>query len=76
MGQQWPAMGVLETAAVLEGMVCGKSPLGGGRHQPHYRAAEQMPHKLENNYTKEVLKLLKSSRAYNRFSNLGIWQRG
>ena len=57
MGQQWPAMGVLKTAAVLEGMVCGKSPLGGGRHQPHYRAAEQMPHKLENNYTKEVLKL-------------------
>ena len=50
-------MGVLKTAAVLEGMVCGKSPLGGGRHQPHYRAAEQMPHKLENNYTKEVLKL-------------------
>ena len=30
---------------------------------------------LQNNYTKEILALLESSRTHNRFPNLGIWQR-
>ena len=52
MFQQWPAVGTgALAAAILGGMVCGVSPLGGG----HYRDAEQMTHTLENNYTKEVL---------------------
>ena len=33
-----------------------------------------MTHKLENNYTKEVLALLQNSRIH-KFPNLGIWQR-
>ena len=45
-------------AADLGGLACGISPFGGGHHQLHCRAAEQMTHKLENNYTKEVLALL------------------
>ena len=59
MGQQWPAAGIgpLVTAD-LGGLDCGISPLGGGRHQPHHRATEQMTHKLEENYSKEVLVLL------------------
>ena len=52
MFQQWPAVGTAAlAAAILGGMVRRVSPLGGG----HYRAAEQMTHTLENNYTKEVL---------------------
>ena len=38
---------------------CGISPLGGGCHSPHHRAAKQMTHKLQNNYTKEILTLLR-----------------
>ena len=34
-----------------------------------------MTHKLENNYTKEVLALLQDSRAHNRFPNFGIRQK-
>ena len=45
-------------AAALGGKACGISPLGGGHQQPHCGAAEQMAHKLESNYTKEVLALL------------------
>ena len=59
MGQQWPAMetGAL-AAAGLGGAACALSPLGGDRHQPHHRAANQTTHKLENSYPKEVLSLL------------------
>ena len=38
---------------------CGISPLGGGHHWPHHRTAEQTTHKLQNNYTKEFLPLLR-----------------
>ena len=38
MGQQWPAAGAGALGAVDLGMD-GISPLGGGRHQPHHRAA-------------------------------------
>ena len=42
MGQQWPATGTeVLAAADLGGTECGLSPLGGGRHQLHCRAAEQ-----------------------------------
>ena len=44
--------------AALGRMAWRMSPLGGGRHWPHRRAAEQTTHKLENNYAKEVLALL------------------
>ena len=33
------------------------------------------PQKLQNNYTKEILTLLKSSRTPHRLPNLAIWQR-
>ena len=46
-------------AADLGHMACGVSPLGGGRHQPHYTANEQTTHKLQSNYTKEILALLR-----------------
>ena len=42
-------------AADLGGAACGISRLGGGRHSLHCRVAEQEIHKLENNYTKEIL---------------------
>ena len=38
---------------------CGISPLGGNHHLPHHKAIEQMTHKLRNNYTKEILGLLR-----------------
>ena len=44
--QQWPVAGTGALAAAdLGGTVC----------EPHYRATEQTTHKLESNYTKEVL---------------------
>ena len=59
MGQQWPVTGTGALAAAdLGGTVCGITTHGGGGHQPHHRATEQMTHKLENNYIKEVLALL------------------
>ena len=39
------------------------------------RQAQEMTPKLENNSTKEVLTLFKSSRAHNRFPNLEIQQK-
>ena len=45
-------------AADLGGKVCGLSPLGGGRLKTYHGATQQTTHKLENNYTKEVLTLL------------------
>jgi len=65
-GQQWPAVGTGALAA---------ADLGGAVWEPHYRAIEQTTHKVENNYTKEVLALCKRLRAHNRFPNLGIRQR-
>ena len=50
-GQHWPVSGALGTAD-LGHTACGISPLGGGCHKPHHKAAEQMNHKLQNNYTK------------------------
>ena len=38
----------------------------------HNKAAEQMTHKLQNNYTNQ---LSHCSATHNRFPNLGIWQR-
>ena len=58
MRQEWSDTGTGALAAAdLVGGACGISPLGGGCHYLHYRATEQMTHKLENNYTKEVLAL-------------------
>ena len=46
--------------ADLGGSVCGTSPLGEGHllEKPHHRVTKQTTHKLENNYTKEILALL------------------
>ena len=49
-------------AAVLEDVMC----------EPHHKAIEQTTHKLENNYTKKFSHCCESSRAHNRFPNLGI----
>ena len=38
---------------------CGISPLGGGHHEPYHTGIEQMTHKLQNNYTKEIIMLLR-----------------
>ena len=48
--QQWPATGTGTLVA---------AGLGGIVHEPHHRATKQTTHKLENNYTKEVLALLR-----------------
>ena len=48
-GQQWPAAG---TGAMTE------ADLGGMAIEPQHKATKQTHHKLENNYTKEVLALL------------------
>ena len=49
-GQQWPAAGTGALhAADLRGTAC----------EPHYRATKQTTHKLESNYTKEFLALLR-----------------
>ena len=76
IGQQWPAAGTVTPAAAdLGGTAWGTSPLGGGHHWLHHKASEQTTHKLQDNYTEELLALFccKTSRAYNRFPNLGIW---
>ena len=49
MDQQWPATGTGALAA---------ADLGGTAFETHHKATEQTTHKLENNYTKEVLTLL------------------
>ena len=49
MSQQWPAVG---KGAMTE------TDLGGMAIEPQHKATKQTPHKLENNYTKEVLSLL------------------
>ena len=60
MGEQWPAAGTGALAAAdLRHVVCGISPLRGDRHWPHHRAAGQTTHKLQNDYTKEILTLLR-----------------
>ena len=48
MGQQWLAAGIGTLVAAELGSVACES---------HHRATEQTTHKLENNYTKEVLSL-------------------
>ena len=55
-------------------LACGISPFVGGCQESHQRAAKQMTHTLENNYTKQILALVKSSKTHNRFPNLWIWQ--
>ena len=40
-------------------MQCGLSPLGGGYHYPHHKATKQMTQQLQNNYTKEILPMLR-----------------
>ena len=60
MGQQWPAVGTGALAAAeLGGVACGISPLRVDCHYLHHRAVEQTTHKLQNNYTKEILTLLR-----------------
>ena len=77
VGQQWPAVGTGSLAAAdLAGTVYSLSPLGAGCHQAHHGATDEMTHELENNYSKEVLApCYKTSRAHNRFPNLGFQQR-
>ena len=61
MGQQWPAAGAGALGAADLGYIaCGLSPLGGGHHEPHHRATKQTIHKLQNNYTKEILTLFRN----------------
>ena len=58
-GQKLPATGAGALAAAdLEGAVCGPSPLGGDCHHLHQWDTEQTTHKLQKNYTKEILTLL------------------
>ena len=60
MCQQWPALGKgALTTADLGHAVCGIRPLGGGCHLPHHRATEQTTRKLQNNYIKEIVALLR-----------------
>ena len=60
MGQWWLSTGTGALAAAELGQAaCGISPLGGGHHWSHHRATKQMTHKLQNNYTKEILALLR-----------------
>ena len=49
MGQQWPAAGIGALAA---------ADVGGSACVSHHRATEQTTHKLENDYTEEVLTVL------------------
>ena len=69
IGQQCPAMGTGALAAAdLGGVVC----------KPHHRATKQATHKLEDNQIimpKKFSHCCESSRAHNRFPNLGIQQR-
>ena len=59
-GEQWPASGTGALAAAdLRHVVCGTSPLRGDRHWPHHTAAGKTTHKLQNDYTKEILTLLR-----------------
>ena len=60
IGQQWPASrtGALGSADVGH-TACGISLLGGGRYYPHHKATKQMTHRLQNNYTKEILTVLR-----------------
>ena len=58
--QQWPAAGAWALgAAELDYIACGMGPLEGGHHCPHHGAIEHLTHKLQNNYTKEILSLLR-----------------
>ena len=65
MSQQWPAVG---TGAMTE------ADLGGMAIEPQHKATKQTPHKLENNYTKEVLALLRKFQGQQESSQPGIWQ--
>ena len=58
--QQWPAAGTWALgAAELDYTACGMGPLEGGHHCPHHGATEHLTQKLQNNYSKEILALLR-----------------
>ena len=60
-GQQWTfARTAALAVADLDYATCGINLLGGGRHLLHQRAAKKMSHNLQNNYTKEILILLRN----------------
>ena len=50
--EAWISSGLMGTG------VLPSSYLGGTAFETHHKATEQTTHKLENNYTKEVLTLL------------------
>ena len=54
----------------------GSNPLGGGRHQPHHRAANQTTHKPENSYPKKVLSLLQKFQGPQQTSQPGGLAKG
>ena len=75
-GQQWPAAGTWAlTAAGLGVVACGISPLGGG----HISSTVELPSRPSINWgtiiPKKFLHCCKSSRAHNRYPNLGSQQK-
>ena len=59
-GQQWPASGAGALfVADLGHTVCGTGRLRRGRHEPRHRVAKQTTDKLQNNYAKEILALIR-----------------
>ena len=68
-------MGALP-AADLGGAACGLGPRGGDCHHLHHGATEQTTHKLQNNYTKEVLALLQTFHGTQQMCQPGDLARG
>ena len=67
MGQQWLAVGIgALVAAELGSMAC----------ESHHRATEQTTHKLEINYTKEILTLLQKFEDPQQISQPGDLAKG
>ena len=77
MGQEQPATrtGAL-AAAELGHTGCGISSLGRGHPSAHHKAAEQMNHKLQNKYTKEILTLLRKVLGPKQISQPGDLAKG
>ena len=78
MGQQWSAPGTGALAAAdLGGMaVCGISVLGRGCNYPTIEPPSRQPTNWRTIISKKFSHSYESSRAHNRFTDLGIWQKG
>ena len=76
-GQQRPARGTGALAAAdLGGEACGISPLGGGHYYPTIEPLSRWPTNCRTIIPKTFLHYCKSSRAHNRFPNLGSPAKG